>query len=127
MDPSTAAETEILAKLPDGAPCVFRRRLGEGEIILFLGELDWERSGHVLGALCHHRNVPQWCDAIEIREFKFTPCTKDDTRYVLAYDSLDRRQNRRPRGRSVEVRVKIHQLASPGLQGDGTHRRPQPG
>jgi hypothetical protein len=105
-------QTEILANLPDGTPCVFRRRLGAGEIILFLGQLDWERSGHVLGALCHHRDVPQWCDATDTRVQVYA-LHEDDTRYVLAYDPLDHRQNESPGGPSVDVRVKIRQLTAP--------------
>ena len=105
-------QTEILANLPDGTPCVFRRRLGAGEIILFLGQLDWERSGHVLGALCRHRDVPQWCDATGTRVQVYA-LHEDDTRYVLAYDLLDHRQNQSPGGLSVNARVKIRQLTAP--------------
>jgi hypothetical protein len=106
------SDTKVLARLPDRAPCVLRRRLGKGEIILFLGELDWDRSGHVLGALCRYRNIPRWCDASDSRIQVYT-LHEGDTRYVLAYYSLDRRQNPSDEGRPVEAQVKIHHLASP--------------
>ena len=61
------AAAETLARLPDGRPCALRCRRGKGEIILFLGELDWEKSSHVLDALCRYRDVRRWCDATDRR------------------------------------------------------------
>jgi hypothetical protein len=91
---------------------VLRRSLGAGEIVLFLGELDWERSGHVLGALCRHRNVPQWCDATDSR-IQVYALQQDDTRYILAYYYLDPRQNGLAGKQSAQAKVKIHNLAAP--------------
>ena len=70
------------------------------------------RSGHVLGTLCRHRDVPQWCDATDTRVQVYA-LHEDDTRYVLAYDLLDHRQNQSPGGPSVDARVKIRQLTAP--------------
>jgi hypothetical protein len=77
------AGTEVLAKRADGSPCVVRRRLGTGEVILFLGELDWAKSGDVLGALCQHRGVTRWCDATDPRVHVYS-LQKGDVRYVVA-------------------------------------------
>ncbi|MEI6500003.1 MAG: beta-galactosidase, partial [Armatimonadota bacterium] len=107
--------TEVLGGLSDGTPCVLRRSLGAGEVILFLGELDWEQSGQVLGALCRQRQVAQWCDA-EASGVGVYALRQGETRYVLAYAYPDKRQSAGAGEQRTRARVKLHCLDAPAYR-----------
>jgi hypothetical protein len=70
-----------LANAAAGKPVVVKWGVGKGEVILFLGEVDWEKSEGVLEALCQYRGVRQWADAgsEKIRVFCLS---KNTVRYV---------------------------------------------
>jgi len=79
---------QVIASLPDGTPCVLRVPMQSGEVILFLGDLDWNRSSDVLGALCKYRNIARWCDASDPNILAYS-LRQGDTRYALAYYKID--------------------------------------
>jgi hypothetical protein len=78
------AGAQPLASLADGRPVAVRWRMGGGEVILLLGELDWEKSTDVLDALCRYKNAPRWCDVSDGRVHAYC-LQKGDERYLIAH------------------------------------------
>lgn len=85
---SLPSGAETIAALPDGTPCAVRLRTHTGELILFLGDLDWNRSSKVLGALCTYKEIPTWCDANDSR-LVVSSLRSGNARYTMVHYVID--------------------------------------
>ncbi len=90
---NVSKEVDVLASLSGNKPAVVRWKLGQGEVILFTGAVDWDKSCAVLKALCDYSEVHQWVDASSDK-IRIYCLEKGPVRYVIASYYLDLQQLR---------------------------------
>ena len=78
-----AAGTEVLARFADGSPAVVQKALGQGQVLLFLGAVDWSKTSRLLDYLTTLRPIDRWASA-DSPKIYVVPLEVGTTRYVYA-------------------------------------------